>query len=74
MPLANDNSSRGVAAIDISAFELSRIFAEGWNAAHKLSGGECDRLGLRVMTALNPHREERGRSRWMEGFTKALDN
>jgi hypothetical protein len=71
---ANDNSSRGVAAVDVSAFKLSRIFAEGWNAAHKLSGGECDRLSLRAMSALNPYRDEPGRSRWVEGFTEALGN
>ena len=71
---ANDNSSRGVAAVDVSAFKLSRIFAEGWNAARELSTEATDDLTLRAMTALNPYGNEPERSRWVEGFTKALND
>ena len=70
----NDNSLRRAATIELSAFKLSRIFAEGWNAARDLSTEASDKLTLRAMTALNPYGNEPERSRWVEGFTKALDD
>lgn len=70
----NDNSNRRAASIEISTFKLSRIFAEGWNAARELSTAASDELTLRTMTALNPYANEPERSRWVEGFTKALDD
>jgi hypothetical protein len=54
------------------AFRLSRIYAEGWNTAKKISlmdGGDFD--AARVL-ALNPYKAEPQRSRWIEGFTKAI--
>lgn len=50
-----------------TAFALSRIYAEGWNAAR--------RLGLKVQQeeTLNPYLAEPERSRWQDGFTNALD-
>ena len=53
-------------------FRLSRIYAEGWNAAHELSANESDGLDLWHMAALNPYTVEPDRSRWSEGFAKAL--
>jgi hypothetical protein len=57
-----------------SAFLLSRIFAEGWNAANALSTNERDGMKERSADARNPYAEEPERSRWSEGFTKALEN
>ena len=55
-----------------ATFKLSRIFAEGWNAASKLSAEESDGLDPRAAAALNPYVAEPERSRWSEGFAKAL--
>ena len=57
-----------------TGFRLSRIFAEGWNAAHALPVNESDGLDLRRVAALNPYASEPERSRWSEGFAKALRN
>ena len=70
----NDNSIRRAAATEVSTFRLSRIFAEGWNAARELSTEATDELTLRAMTSRNPYGNEPERSRWVEGFTKALDD
>ncbi len=54
------------------AFRLSRIYAEGWNTAKKVSfndGGEFDTARVQ---ALSPYKTEPQRSRWIEGFTKAI--
>ncbi|MEJ0040943.1 MAG: hypothetical protein WDM81_01350 [Rhizomicrobium sp.] len=53
-------------------FELSRIYAEGWNAAWKLSPAQAAVLERRGMAALNPYAEGRERDRWAEGFGRAL--
>jgi hypothetical protein len=55
-----------------AAFKLSRIFAEGWNAASKLSAAESDGLDLWRVAALNPYVAEPEKSRWSEGFAGAL--
>lgn len=54
------------------AFLLSRIYAEGWNAANRLSAKESDDLNLWKVAALNPYANEPERSRWSDGFAKAL--
>jgi hypothetical protein len=53
-------------------FKLSRVHAEGWNAASKLSAEESDSLGTRDVAALNPYATEPERTRWSEGFLKGL--
>jgi hypothetical protein len=55
-----------------AAFRLSRIYAEGWNKAQELSTNECDDLDLRQVAALNPYAAEPERTRWSEGFAKAI--
>jgi hypothetical protein len=55
-----------------AAFKLSRIYAEGWNAASKLSTTESYGLNSSGAAALNPYLAEPERSRWSEGFAKAL--
>jgi hypothetical protein len=57
-----------------AAFRLSRIYAEGWNKARKLSANESDDLDLRRVAALNPYAAEPERTRWSEGFAKAIRN
>ncbi|HEV2560793.1 MAG TPA: hypothetical protein VGT78_01505 [Rhizomicrobium sp.] len=51
-------------------FQLSRIFAEGWNAAGKLSAEEA--ADPARLTALNPYVADPEKTRWNEGFAKAL--
>jgi hypothetical protein len=57
---------------DSSAFRLSRVHAEGWNAAHKLSSGESVDLDRKKMSTLNPYAADPERSRWNEGFSSAF--
>jgi len=47
------------------SFRLSRIYAEGWNAAR------CATLEKR--TPSNPYQAEPERTRWNEGFADAAD-
>lgn len=68
----NDNSHGGGAGLVGSAFKLSRVFAEGWNTARKLSVTTRDGLTLHAMVELNPYANEPESTRWIEGFTKAL--
>lgn len=53
-------------------FRLSRIHAEGWNAANRLASGEIDTLDLGKLAKLNPYALEAERARWTTGFTEAL--
>jgi len=69
----NDNSSGDAAPVLVSAFQLSRIFAQGWNAARKLSTEKSDKLTQRSSAVLNPYASEPQRSRWAKGFAKALE-
>ena len=55
-------------ALDETAFRLSRIYAEGWNAGRGLSLIESEE---RDGGTLNPYTSEPQRSRWIEGFTSA---
>jgi hypothetical protein len=56
----------------ISEFQLSRIQAEGWNAAQKylVSGRAGDD---KAIAALNPHKGEEERARWFAGFNNARE-
>lgn len=60
--------------ISSTAFRLSRIFAEGWNKARELSAKESDDVNPSGVAALNPYQAEPERSRWSEGFAKAIGN
>jgi hypothetical protein len=54
-----------------SAFDLSRIQAEGWNAARKyLASG--DPGDAKKIAALNPYRGPIERARWYTGFNSAV--
>lgn len=52
---------------DLSAFQRSRIYAQGWNAARQPRTGGAPRKN-----ALNPYASEPEKSRWDEGYANAL--
>jgi hypothetical protein len=55
------------------AYRLSRIHAEGWNAAHRIAARTFDRLdGTTHIESLNPYKSDPERTRWSIGFTSAL--
>lgn len=55
-----------------TAFDLSRIQAEGWNAARKyLASG--DPGNAVAIAALNPYRGPLERARWYTGFNNAVE-
>ncbi len=56
----------------MDSFRLSRIYAQGWNTAHGLSSEEREGLEPGGAAARNPYAGEPERSRWSEGFAKAL--
>lgn len=61
-------------AQDTSAFELSRIYGQGWNAAKKLiADGRSDVSDTDAAT-LNPYSAVAERTRWSEGFKQALSS
>ena len=47
----------------LSAFQYSRIYAQGWNAA---------RSGTAKVAARNPYPAEPEQSRWQQGYTAGL--
>lgn len=56
----------------MNAFELSRIYGSGWNAAKKaLSDVSVDVEEIEI-ESLNPHRSGEERERWAAGFSEAL--
>ncbi len=60
---------------DAEDFRLSRIQAEGWNAARKFltSGQTGGQAGDAKLAALNPHKADPERARWLAGFRNAMD-
>jgi hypothetical protein len=54
------------------AYRLSRIQAEGWNAARRFTASTLDRLETARIESLNPYASEPERARWRAGFTSAL--
>ncbi len=46
---------------NLTAFHLSRIYAQGWNAGR----------GLDTAQQINPYPTEPARGRWQEGFANA---
>jgi hypothetical protein len=58
--------------LDTKAYEFSRIFRQGWNAAKKLlADGHAAGDGANA-AALNPYSTAQERARWSEGFEQAL--
>ncbi|MGA9795036.1 MAG: hypothetical protein WBQ17_05800 [Rhizomicrobium sp.] len=56
---------------DDTAFALSRIQAEGWNAARKFLTDK--EPGDEKIAALNPYKASAERARWTAGFNAALN-
>ena len=57
----------------ISDFRLSRIYAEGWNAAKKLSSDAHAALNAGRVADLNPYTHVSEKARWNDGFRAALE-
>jgi hypothetical protein len=55
-----------------SAFELSRIYGQGWNAAKKLLAAGKGMVDAAAEAAHNPHLGAEERSRWAKGFMEAV--
>ena len=66
-----DNAQENSMKNDLG-FRLSRIRAEGWNAALKyiVSGNPGDQ---KKIAALNPYRTDLERSSWYAGFNNAVE-
>lgn len=52
-----------------NAFLLSRLYAEGWNVANKLTAEQASDFNAEKMAALNPYSEDPERAKWSEGFS-----
>ena len=63
-------ASKGASAGE--AYRLSRIQAEGWNAAHRVAASTLDRLDETQIESLTPYASDPERTRWNAGFTSAL--
>jgi len=53
-------------------FRLSRIHAEGWNAARRIPASHLADLNANAIEALNPYSSDIERIRWSTGFNSAL--
>lgn len=53
-------------------FLLSRIEAQGWNAAQRVMSGETKVPGDARIAQLNPHACDPERARWRTGFKNAV--
>jgi len=61
-------------AMETDAFQLSRIYSQGWNAARKLLAGGKSHLDAAEASARNPYPTGQENSRWTKGFTEALES
>ena len=55
-----------------SAFVLSRIYSQGWNAAKKMLAAGAKDITAPQAAAANPYRTGEERLRWTRGFMEAL--
>ncbi len=55
-----------------SAFRLSRVEAEGWNAAQRAMARDVAATDDARISKLNPHLADPERARWQAGFRNAL--
>lgn len=58
---------------DNEAFRLSRVEAQGWNAAHRYFASEQGEVSAAKLAKLNPHRADPERARWNIGFKNAAE-
>jgi hypothetical protein len=70
--MTKPHALRAADAAAPTEFALSRIQAEGWNAARKyLAGG--DPRDTKKIASLNPHKAPLERARWFTGFNNAVE-
>ena len=55
-----------------SAFQLSRIYGQGWNAAKQLLADGPEDLHPKQAATLNPYQSAAERARWNKGFEEGL--
>lgn len=62
--------------MDSNAFQLSRIYSQGWNAARKLVAEGAVDADAKTGAALNPYRTRAPAQseRWAQGFNDALQS
>jgi hypothetical protein len=58
-------------AAGADSFQLSRVYAQGWNTARRLSANI--RADPKTMADLNPYTAEPERTRWNQGFASASE-
>jgi hypothetical protein len=54
-----------------ASFRLSRVYAQGWNAARQLPANV--QPDAKTMTTLNPYTSEPERTSWNRGFANASE-
>jgi len=54
------------------AFRLSRVEAEGWNAARRVPLAALSQLDNEKIASLNPYNSDPEQTRWSAGFANAL--
>lgn len=57
---------------DIRTYRLRRAYTQGRDRAHELSRQDRGHLELCGMEVFNPYAAEPERSRWNEGFARAV--
>lgn len=58
---------------ETSAYVLSRIYAQGWNAGKKMLAGGKAEISSADAAGRNPYTTPEEQSRWMKGFTDSLE-
>jgi hypothetical protein len=58
--------------MEMNAFQLSRIYAQGWNAAKKLLADGNSGTDESQSRTLNPYRSTQEAARWTAGFEESL--
>lgn len=58
--------------MESSAFQLSRIYGRGWNAAKQWLADHAGDANPKRAAALNPYEAPEERSRWTNGFEAGL--
>lgn len=53
-------------------FRLSRVQAEGWNAARRMGVDDLAQIDAAKIALLNPYAKDAERTRWSAGFENAL--
>jgi len=60
--------------VESSAFQLSRVYSQGWNAARKLLAAGKSDLDASAAAARNPFSTGEESARWTKGFMEAIQS